>query len=280
MTQQEVEENLSEALHTPTPTAERFDSVAAGIVELLRSGERRFLGHVKNRLGQIASSTGETFDTESFDLDTSRRLVADEVGFSNWAELETAVKDHALRGEPILFKYAIAAMVRGDFSALESMIGPKHFDEQIRDWYEKGKFDREPETLAEVFSAACMLGYSRTVEYLLEKGVDPYAGMKTGLAGFHYAASSGRPDVIRLLIKRNVPMEVRNMYGGTVFEQAMWSAINEHTPHHAEIVEALIEAGAEIEPGTLEWWNEENVPSADTKERVANALQRHEDRSK
>jgi len=108
----------------------------------------------------------------------------------------------------------------------------------------------------------------------LDKGVDPLAGTKTGLNGFHYAASSGRPAVIRLLIGRKVPMEVRNMYGGTVFEQALWSAINEYTPDHAEIIEALIDAGAEIEPGTLEWWQGQNVPSAETKERVAAALRR------
>jgi hypothetical protein len=94
------------------------------------------------------------------------------------------------------------------------------------------------------------------------------------LNAFHYAASSGRLDVIKLLIERKVPMEVRNMYGGTIFEQAIWSAINEYTPDHAAIVEALIEAGAVIEPGTLEWWEKPNVPSDETKHRVADALRR------
>src|SRR6185369_15060782 len=227
MTQREMERRLSEALRSPSPTVEQFDGVAAAVVELVRSGEPRFLGHVKNRLGQIATPAGETFDPDSFDAETARQMVAYEVGFSSWDELARAVESHAGRSEPLLFTYAVAAMERGDFSALESLIGPDRFDEQIVDWYEKGNFNDEPETLAEVFSTACMLGYPRTVAHLLDKGIDPYAGMKTGLAGFHYAASSGRPEVIRLLIERRVPMEVRNMYGGTVFEQAIWSAVNE-----------------------------------------------------
>lgn len=56
-------------------------------------------------------------------------------------------------------------------------------------------------------------------------------------------------DTIRMIIRRKVPLETVNMYGGTVFGQAMWSAVNEHTPDHAAIVEALIEAGATVEPG-------------------------------
>ena len=54
--------------------------------------------------------------------------------------------------------------------------------------------------------------------------------------------------------------------------QAFWSAVNEHKPSHADIIEALIKAGAVVEPGTLEWWEVQNVPSDETKERVTNAL--------
>ena len=97
----------------------------------------------------------------------------------------------------------------------------------------------------------------------------------TGLNGFHYAASSGRLNVIKLLIKRKVPMEVENRYGGTVFGQAMWSAVNEYSPDHAAIVEALVEAGAVVDEGYLEWWHKQDVPDAATKERVAEILERH-----
>ena len=58
--------------------------------------------------------------------------------------------------------------------------------------------------------------------------------------------------------------------------QAFWSAVNEHKPSHAAIIDALIDAGANIESGTLEWWNEQPVPSLETKRRVAEALRKAE----
>jgi tetratricopeptide (TPR) repeat protein len=98
--------------------------------------------------------------------------------------------------------------------------------------------------------------------------------MKTGLAGPHYAASSGRLETIRMLLKKGIPLEVKNMYGGTVFGQAIWSAVNEHTPDHAAIVEHLVEAGAVVDDGYLEWWEKQDVPDATTKKRIAEILER------
>jgi hypothetical protein len=64
------------------------------------------------------------------------------------------------------------------------------------------------------------------------------------------------------------------MYGGTVLGQALWSAVYEHKQSHGEIIEALVRAGAHLEPGTLEWWNKQDVPSTETKRRVADVLRR------
>jgi hypothetical protein len=277
MNRDEFEKFFSETLRSGSPTGKDFERVAEALVDVVASGEPAFLGHVRNRLGQIASATGEAYDTRPFDIESARALIADEIGFKNWQELINAADRPNGQRYPLLFQYAIAAMVRGDFSALDSMVGgPDKFDEQIVDWFEKGYFQNEPETLAEIFSAACMLGHPKTGEYLLDKGVDPYAGMRTGLSGFHYAASSGRLDVIKLLIDRKVPMEVENMYGGTVFGQAIWSAVNEHTPYHAEIVEELVKAGAVVDEEYREWWDEQDVPDTETKRRVAEVLRQHE----
>ncbi|HLA96510.1 MAG TPA: ankyrin repeat domain-containing protein [Pyrinomonadaceae bacterium] len=172
-----------------------------------------------------------------------------------------------------LWDKTLTALDRGDFTRLEELLGgPDSFDKQIAKWFEEGQFDEAPEALAEAFTCACMLGRTATASYLLEKSVDPYAGMKTGLAGFHYAVSGGRLDVVKMLVERKIPMNVENRYGGTVWGQALWSAVNEHKVTHAEIIEMLIDAGVEIEPGTLLWWETQNVPSAETKERVAKAL--------
>lgn len=175
-----------------------------------------------------------------------------------------------------LWQKTLTALDRGDFSRLEAMLGgPVGFDRQIVDWFDSGRFADEPEMLAEALSCACMLGRTETAAHLLDHGVDPYAGMKTWLAGPHYAVSSGRLETVRMLIERNVPLEIENKYGGTLLGQALWSAVNEHKPTHAEIIEMLLAAGAQIEPGSLEWWDAQSVPSAATKQRVADALRRH-----
>jgi hypothetical protein len=244
------------------------------MVEVHRSGDRQFGSHIQNRLKQIGERRGEDFANRPFDPDSARLLIADEVGYEDWADLvETLSKGPG--DKPPLFRHAVAAMVRGDFSALEEAAGgPAEFDGSIIDWYEKGYFEDEPQTLAEVFSAACRLGHPRAAAFLLDQGVDPAAGIRTGLNGFHYAASSGRLEVVKLLISRNAPMEIKNMYGGTVLEQALWSAVNEHRESHGAIIEALIGAGAYIEPGTLEWWSEQNIPSGETKRRATAALEK------
>jgi hypothetical protein len=168
---------------------------------------------------------------------------------------------------------ALDALEKGDFSRLEAVLGgPEAFDRQIIQWYDDGRFDDTPDILAEALTCACMLGRSGTASYLIDHGVDPYAGMKTWLAGPHYAVSGGHLDTVQMLLDKEIPLEVKNLHDGTMLGQAFWSAINEHKPSHADIIEALIKAGAVVEPGTLEWWEAQDVPSAATKERVTSAI--------
>ena len=156
----------------------------------------------------------------------------------------------------------------------KSLGGGDAFDRQIINWYERGYFENKSEALAETVTCASFLGRARVVAYLLDKGVDPIAGMRSGMNGFHYAASCGQLEVVKVMIERKVPMEIVNRYGGTVLGQALWSAIHEHEKTHAEIIEALILAGAEIHPDTSEWWEQQAIPSSETKDRVATALRR------
>src|SRR5688572_20765466 len=105
---------------------------------------------------------------------------------------------------------AVDALDNGDFSRLEEMLGgPAGFDQQIIEWYEDGEFDDAPETRDEALSCACMLGRTETARYLIEKGVDPYAGMKTWLAGPHYAVSSGHLETVQMLLEEKVPLEIK-----------------------------------------------------------------------
>ncbi|MEQ1646252.1 MAG: hypothetical protein ABL959_22560, partial [Pyrinomonadaceae bacterium] len=87
-----------------------------------------------------------------------------------------------------LWQKTLAHLSEGNFTPLEDMLGgPEGFDRNIVEWYDTGKFDAEPEMLAEALSCACMLGRTETARHLIDAGVDPYAGMLTWLAGPHWA---------------------------------------------------------------------------------------------
>lgn len=130
----------------------------------------------------------------------------------------------------------------------------------------------------EGFACACFLGLNDDVRAMLNNGVDPAAGIRSGQSGFHYAVMSGHLDTVRLLVERKAPLEVMNQYDATVLGQALWSAINEGFPSHPAIIEELIDAGAHVWPGTVEWWNEQDVTPSEAKEQIANVLKRTESR--
>ena len=170
-----------------------------------------------------------------------------------------------------LFNQVITELDAGNFTRLEQLLSDNSAS-LIDVLVDAGK---PKEHLDEAFAWACMLGRAGDAERLLDLGADPVAGMKTGLAGAHYAASGGHFDTMRMIIRRVVPLETVNIYGGTVLGQALWSAIREFKPTHADVIELLLDAGAKIEPGTLDWWREQNVPDDKTKQRVLDALRRH-----
>lgn len=58
----------------------------------------------------------------------------------------------------------------------------------------------------------------------MDEGVDPSAQANVGQTALHLAAHSGYLETVRMLIARKAPLEVINMYGGTVLGQALWSA--------------------------------------------------------
>ena len=153
--------------------------------------------------------------------------------------------------ELIHFREAVRGLKRGDFSRSEPLF-KNDFPEEgqrclIIQWYEAGLFTDEPEALAEAFTCACFLGYTGVAEYLLDKGVDPAGGFKTGLNAFHWAVNRGQLATSMLLIEHKAPLEIRNMYGGTVLGTAVWSAINEPRGEQVRIIEELIKAGARVE---------------------------------
>ena len=122
------------------------------------------------------------------------------------------------------------------------------------------------EQLEEGFILACLYGQTSAAEYLLEKGVDPAAGANVGQTGLHYAAHAGHLDTVKMLIERKAPLEVLNVYGGTVLGQATWSVTNgDPGIDYAPIIEMLLDAGAKVEAADYPTGNE----------RVDKVLQRH-----
>jgi len=103
------------------------------------------------------------------------------------------------------------------------------------------------EQLNEGFLYACGYGHNSVVEFLVEKGVDPATGSPDGQTALHRAVIGGHLHTVKLLLRHNPPLEVKNVYGGTVLSQALWSAAHGGDPDiYLAILEALVAAGAKI----------------------------------
>jgi hypothetical protein len=146
----------------------------------------------------------------------------------------------------LLVQDVIQGLRRGDFSRLDPLFEGGE-QSQIVGWHRIGLFDDEPEALSEAFSCACFLGKVVIAEYLLDRGIDPLSGSGTGMNAFHWAVDRGQLETTRMLIRHGVPLEIKNMYGGTVLGTAVWSAINATRADHLAIIDALILAGASLE---------------------------------
>ena len=108
------------------------------------------------------------------------------------------------------------------------------------------------------FVSACRFGHAEVAAFLLDAGVDVAAS--DDMTGLHWAAGHRYADVVRLLLGRGAPLEVKNAWGGTVLDSTIWFAMHPPTGHphgvpdvgYVPIVEMLIAAGADLgalEPG-------------------------------
>jgi ankyrin repeat protein len=109
----------------------------------------------------------------------------------------------------------------------------------------KSLFDEKQ--LTKAFLNACAQGRNSVVEFLLEKGPDLSAHSGDGQTALHYACIGGHPETVKLLLPHNPPLELKNVYGGTMLGQTLWSAAHGGDPNvYIEIIEALIAAGAKL----------------------------------
>ncbi|HEV8426478.1 MAG TPA: ankyrin repeat domain-containing protein [Pyrinomonadaceae bacterium] len=101
--------------------------------------------------------------------------------------------------------------------------------------------------LQSAFNHACAWGRLNVVEFLLEKDVNLGGHHGDGQTPMHCAAITGQLETIKFLLKQDAPLEAKNIYGGTVLGQTLWSAAHGGDPKvYAEIIKLLIAAGARV----------------------------------
>ncbi|MCF0073893.1 ankyrin repeat domain-containing protein [Dyadobacter sp. CY261] len=123
--------------------------------------------------------------------------------------------------------------------------------------------------LALAFVWAAMLNRVETVRFLLERGISPSSRDHRDWTALHWAGYFAYPEIVELLLAYKAPLEARNEFGGTVLDQTLWATAHEDVrPHHLEIVQKLVDAGAKIHT----WWLLEDLHPP-LKENVARILQ-------
>ncbi|MBA2628149.1 MAG: ankyrin repeat domain-containing protein [Gemmatimonadales bacterium] len=148
---------------------------------------------------------------------------------------------------PRTFDEVTAALRRGDFSLLAPVFeGAPDSTSTLAQWVRDGWFRDDPATLNEAATCACFLGQTTMVAFLFAHGADPIAGAGTGLNGLHWAANRGQCETVRTLLAHGLPLEIRNIYGGTVLGGTVWASVHEARPAHLAIIEALLAAGADV----------------------------------
>jgi ankyrin repeat protein len=138
---------------------------------------------------------------------------------------------------------------RGARLDLEGAAGVGRLDVVKRFFNADGSLKRKTtrKQLQAAFRNACTWGRLNVVEFLLDKHIDLSGHHGGGQSPMHCAAIGGQLETIKFLLKQNAPLEVKNMYGGTVLGQALWSAAHGGDPTvYAAIIQTLIEAGARV----------------------------------
>lgn len=108
----------------------------------------------------------------------------------------------------------------------------------------KGKTTRKQ--LRAALRHACAWRRLNVVEFLLDK-VDLSRDEGDGQTPLHCAVIGGQLETVKFLLKRHLPLEAKNIYGGTVLGQTLWSAAHGGDPEvYAEIIKVLIAAGARV----------------------------------
>ena len=164
-------------------------------------------------------------------------------------------------------KAAVFLADRGARLTLETAAGAGRLD-VVKSYFGDDRKVSQPE-MQSGFLMACAWGRKDVVEFLLDRGADLAWRRKDGQTALHWAVIGGNLNIVKLLLRRNPPLEAVNVHGGTVLGQTLWSAAHGGDPDiYIAILEALIAAGAQVP--------ERHVP---VNSKVDQWLERHGSRS-
>ncbi len=109
------------------------------------------------------------------------------------------------------------------------------------------------------FLWTCEYGHTGVIEFLIERGLG--AATKRGCTGLHWAALNAHAHIVKLLLERDAPLDVRDdNFGGTPLGWALhgWGdpPPESERDRYQETVALLVAAGASVEP---EWLTHEKV---------------------
>jgi hypothetical protein len=109
---------------------------------------------------------------------------------------------------------------------------------------------RDPRVHIELALAwACKFGRSEVAHFLLDIGVNPVAKDSDDMTALHWAGATGLLSVIDDLLRRGVPLEVDNAWGGTVLNSTLHFAL--YIPvkgvDYIPVLERLLQAGANVD---------------------------------
>lgn len=107
------------------------------------------------------------------------------------------------------------------------------------------------------FIWACEYGRTEVVEFLLQKGLRADV-MPHGETGLHWAAFGGHVDIVKRLLERQAPLDLKDKrHGGTPLEWALhaWNAppLEAEPDRYYGIIALLASAGATVDSA---WFNE------------------------
>jgi hypothetical protein len=106
---------------------------------------------------------------------------------------------------------------------------------------------------------ACRFARWTVAGMMLDRGVDPASSDNNRMTALHWAAANGNVSLVDRLLRLGVPLEVENVWGGTVLDSTAHFAafMPVEGVDYMVVLERLIGAGANVAilapypPGTL-----------------------------